>query len=325
MADWSTGYQLAQEGFAQAARNRQARAALAQEAERQGSMLQLGQNRLEQDAAAQTSMDAYRRAMIDQATKNFELDQEAFNFRKTAAEIPPLPKGIPLGAGFAEPLPDGMAGPPAPMSTSSFGGSGMRPKNIEFDPALGRPVVTSWEMIDPAGEAKALTESQAKKQKFVDLMRNNAEVIDAYEKRADPTSLRVWAQELLPETMANFVRTPEYQAFRMAADRWSMANLRDESGAVINEDEARLAFRNYFPQPGDEPATVAQKAAARAAAEAGMAKGLPQLVSASGRPGQSPAIPQEKFNTPEEFVASGMPGGLVFDPDSGRYRPVTRD
>jgi len=79
MADWSTGYQLAQQGFAQAARNRQARAALAQEAERQGSMLQLGQNRLEQDAAAQTSMDAYRRAMIDQATKNFDLAERQFD------------------------------------------------------------------------------------------------------------------------------------------------------------------------------------------------------------------------------------------------------
>lgn len=57
--------------------------------------------------------------------------------------------------------------------------------------------------------------------------------------------------------------TPEQQKYKQAADNWIRANLRKESGAVIGADEMAAEYATYFPQPGDEPETIAQKAEAR--------------------------------------------------------------
>jgi hypothetical protein len=60
--------------------------------------------------------------------------------------------------------------------------------------------------------------------------------------------------------------TPEQQQFKQAADDWIRAKLRKESGAVIGEDEMKKEFETYFPQIGDGPEVIAQKAQARAVA-----------------------------------------------------------
>ena len=57
--------------------------------------------------------------------------------------------------------------------------------------------------------------------------------------------------------------TPEQQRYKQAADNWIRANLRKESGAVIGADEMAAEYATYFPQPGDDPSTIAQKAEAR--------------------------------------------------------------
>jgi hypothetical protein len=57
--------------------------------------------------------------------------------------------------------------------------------------------------------------------------------------------------------------TPEQQKYKQAADNWIRANLRKESGAVIGEEEMAAEYRTYFPQPGDTPEVIAQKAEAR--------------------------------------------------------------
>lgn len=57
--------------------------------------------------------------------------------------------------------------------------------------------------------------------------------------------------------------TPEQQKYKQAADNWIRANLRKESGAVIGADEMEAEYNTYFPQPGDLPENIAQKAEAR--------------------------------------------------------------
>jgi hypothetical protein len=57
--------------------------------------------------------------------------------------------------------------------------------------------------------------------------------------------------------------TPEQQKYKQAADNWIRANLRKESGAAIPPEEMALEYETYFPMPGDDPATIAQKAEAR--------------------------------------------------------------
>ena len=59
------------------------------------------------------------------------------------------------------------------------------------------------------------------------------------------------------------VQSAEEQQFKQAADDWIRAKLRKESGAAIGKDEMESEYRTYFPQVGDEPQVIAQKAYAR--------------------------------------------------------------
>jgi hypothetical protein len=59
------------------------------------------------------------------------------------------------------------------------------------------------------------------------------------------------------------VMSPEQQRYKQAADNWIRANLRKESGAVIGVEEMAAEYATYFPQPGDTPEVIAQKAEAR--------------------------------------------------------------
>lgn len=127
MADWSTAYQIAQQGFAQAARNRQARRALEADQIRMGQDYEMAKARLDQDRASQSALDAYRQSMVDAASKNFELaerrhdldvDRALFDQDQAARKrfggftIPTAP-GMPGPIGFGGPAsgPDQGAGP----------------------------------------------------------------------------------------------------------------------------------------------------------------------------------------------------------------------
>jgi len=59
------------------------------------------------------------------------------------------------------------------------------------------------------------------------------------------------------------VQSPAQQQYKQAADDWIRAKLRKESGAVIGKDEMDQEYITYFPQVGDSPAVIAQKAEAR--------------------------------------------------------------
>lgn len=89
----------------------------------------------------------------------------------------------------------------------------------------------------------------------------------------DPTSVGGIRDQLTAgRTATNWAASPEGQKFRQAAMNWVRANLRKESGAAIAVDEARQEIANYFPQPGDSPAVVQQKAEQRKVVEGAMRK-----------------------------------------------------
>jgi len=60
--------------------------------------------------------------------------------------------------------------------------------------------------------------------------------------------------------------SPQQQQFKQAADDWIRAKLRKESGAAIGVDEMQKEYETYFPQIGDSPEVIRQKASARAIA-----------------------------------------------------------
>ena len=57
--------------------------------------------------------------------------------------------------------------------------------------------------------------------------------------------------------------TPEQQQVRQAQEDWVRSKLRKESGAVIGDEEMSREIKTYFPQIGDSPPVIAQKARAR--------------------------------------------------------------
>lgn len=69
---------------------------------------------------------------------------------------------------------------------------------------------------------------------------------------------------------ANFLATKDQQLVEQAQRDFINAVLRRESGAVISPEEFANARKQYFGQPGDSPATLAQKQANRALAVKGM-------------------------------------------------------
>jgi hypothetical protein len=72
------------------------------------------------------------------------------------------------------------------------------------------------------------------------------------------------------EAVRNVMTPNDTQAYNQIAKQWIRAKLRKESGAAIGVDEMEQEFRTYFPQYGDGPEVLKQKAAARAEATKGM-------------------------------------------------------
>jgi hypothetical protein len=83
--------------------------------------------------------------------------------------------------------------------------------------------------------------------------------------------------------------SPEQQQVAQARINFITAILRKESGAAIGASEFATAEKNYFPKPGDDAATIAQKQAARKTAikamEVQAGPGAKQMGGASVLPG----------------------------------------
>lgn len=115
--------------------------------------------------------------------------------------------------------------------------------------------------------AKAMTEAQGKAMLFGSRMQESSRLLDALEEKGVMTpSLTKMAVEQVPLVggalgmAANaFVASPEQQQVEQAQRDFVNAVLRRESGAVISDTEFANAAKQYFPQPGDDPSTRAQK------------------------------------------------------------------
>lgn len=76
--------------------------------------------------------------------------------------------------------------------------------------------------------------------------------------------------QVLPQSFGGL--SPERRQYLQAANNWIRANLRKESGAAIGADEWTQEYVNYFPQPGDDQATIDQKAMFREVTTQNMAR-----------------------------------------------------
>ena len=136
--------------------------------------------------------------------------------------------------------------------------------------------------------------------------------------------------------VTNQFATPEEQQIEQAMLQFRNATLRQESGAAIGDGEHAGAIRQYFPEPGDDAATIEAKRQAREAVIRGFevtgGKTYDKTIEAAGVPtlGQQQAPQQRQSPTfaqlpnPAPFKGKKMRGdqGEVYFSDGTKWIPM---
>ncbi len=120
--------------------------------------------------------------------------------------------------------------------------------------------------------SKPLTESQAKEAGYYNRMRNATGTIEQFEAGGKPPTLGSNIGKNIPLVGA-MTQKPDNQAYNAAKLDWISSQLRQETGANMPANEVAEMERRYFPQPGEGPDIIKQKAQARAVAEDAMKTG----------------------------------------------------
>ena len=116
------------------------------------------------------------------------------------------------------------------------------------------------------------TEVESNAAGFAQQMENATRVINTLPAGAQPGvgSGIAGSIPFIGEAAKRGVQPAATQQYEQAAQAWIRAKLRKESGAAIGVDEMNQEYRTYFPQIGDTPDVIAQKANARAIATEAM-------------------------------------------------------
>lgn len=143
--------------------------------------------------------------------------------------------------------------------------------------------------VQIGGPAKAATEGQSKANIYATRGEASNKILDRLETQG--TDL---AQSLVSGApLGNYALTPAYRQYEQAQRDFVNAVLRQESGAVISPAEFENAKKQYFPQPGDDPGTIAQKRQNRTIA-------LDSIREASGPFMMKRTGPSQNVPTPEK-------------------------
>ncbi len=127
----------------------------------------------------------------------------------------------------------------------------------------------------------------------------------------DPTSLGAQVQGYLGGPLER-LKGQDVKGFEQAQRQFVQAVLRKESGATITPDEMSQNAKKYFPQPGDGPDVLAQKAQARAQAVAALeAEGSPAIGQVASAGFQAPQGGGARGGVPSAQAANAPKVGVV--------------
>lgn len=157
-----------------------------------------------------------------------------------------------------------------------------------------------------------MNNEQARDAGFADRMTNSNTLLSTLDTQGTDTWGRITE---MAGKAGNYAQSPQYQEFRQAKADFINAQLRRESGAAISPDEFRKADEQYFPQPGDKPSVIAQKAKNRQLAVEGMIRGAGPSYQASpsvnaGAPKETPAPPTSLKLPPKDGGAADGAGSI---------------
>jgi hypothetical protein len=149
---------------------------------------------------------------------------------------------------------------------------------MAFNPRTGAAVPVIGPDGKPLQGGRPLTESQGKATTFANRAAEADQILNTVGQggKVQPGLLKR-VGESIPfvgeglGTMLNVTQSSEQRRVEQAQRNFVNAILRQESGASISPSEFASAQKQYFPQPGEDAETIAQKAANRRTAIAGMA------------------------------------------------------
>ena len=131
-----------------------------------------------------------------------------------------------------------------------------------------QPIEGTEKVKDP------FTGEQKKQAGFAVRMENAVEQLEDLENSGfNPVNIRdmiVSNLPIIPDAIERVFNSPKYKQYERAKIDFSTAQLRQETGAVINESEIDWINLTYFPEFGDDPETLANKRQARRDALAAM-------------------------------------------------------
>jgi len=140
-----------------------------------------------------------------------------------------------------------------------------------------REVVPEYEVKAIAGTEKVkdpFTGDQKKQAGFAVRMENAVAQLEELENSGfnpvNITDMLISNFPLVPDAIERVFNSPKFKQYERAKIDFSTAQLRQETGAVINESEIDWIDRTYFPQFGDDSETLMNKRQARKDALAAM-------------------------------------------------------
>lgn len=249
------------------------------------------------DALLGMAMTAAQRITMDHQNREFAATQDYRNqslaIQRMNAETGRMNANrgdsrIPMGyrvtaEGNLEPIPGGPADPNRPMpqrslrpTTDQSNAAGFYERMVEADKVLRGDLAK-----DAQGNPIEGTEGEEGTAYFQNLARDYA-----------------------PFGLDNYWRTEGFQKLDQAQRNFVNAVLRKESGAAISPSEFDSASKQYFPQPGDGPDVIRQKAQNRATAIAAMKRtGLPALQQGQAQQqGQAEGLPGMEQGNADMFL-----------------------
>lgn len=134
--------------------------------------------------------------------------------------------------------------------------------------ADGRPVLTprsqaAGQTPYAATAAKPQTEGDKRNSLMFDSMVNAEQQIAGMNAAGNTTDTSSKKDALLGLAGLSVAQSDDYKQYEAAGLRWAANLLYLKSGATATPDEIRSTWKQFFPQPGDGPANVQQKNAAR--------------------------------------------------------------
>ena len=159
--------------------------------------------------------------------------------------------------------------PAQPVTLSTDGNEWDAEYQKQLAAAAGNPKLQQTIKSDYAKSKMAMNDAESKNAGFADRMLESNLKIEQY--KAAGMDVGQISKGAIP-LIGNFVVSDDYQSFNQAQRDFINAQLRRESGAVINPDEFKYAAKQYFPQAGDSEQVLLQKKANRDAAVGGMVR-----------------------------------------------------